>query len=316
MWFQEQLSTAITRSGKPFNAVSALLELIVRTGCVATSVPHDRIYGLLALATLAVSDDKVLPDDLKPNYLLSHESVYKTYARYIIGWTGDLRILLCSRNDLRGVPSWVPDFRYLGMIHTLDKPETLATPFFSDDGSRLTVQGSVVGTCIGYVLPWNSLLDGRTEAELDLDANQYFETAITSLVQQSAELRSENSTSAMGEFIDAHTRIAEDLAWFLDQENKDFRYSDSPGNHLRRIKAVMSYGKILLDDGIILGFVRRDVSVELGDKVCMFKGSDLPCVLRPKGEEYGLVGGCSSSFSRNYNSFIGGIRKVEQFILV
>ncbi|KAI3325537.1 heterokaryon incompatibility protein-domain-containing protein [Xylariaceae sp. AK1471] len=314
MWFQDQLPLAATQNGETYNAVSSLLELIVRTGCVATSVPHDRIYGLLALATLVHQD---LPEDLEPNYLRSYKSVYTTYARFIIGWTGDLRILLCGRNDLRGVPSWVPDFRYLGMIHTLEKPETLATPFFADNWNQLTVQGSVVGSCIKYVPPWHPAIGShsRTEAELDLDAKQYFETVITSLVHESAKLRNQSFGSTLSEFVEARAGAAEDLAWFLNQESLDTGYKEYPQNNSTTIKAAMTWGKILLEDGIILDFVRQDASVEPGDIVCMLKGSNLPAVLRPKGDVHELVGGCLASFSRNYNSFIGGTRKVVQFTL-
>jgi hypothetical protein len=323
MWFQDQLSSATIQGGAALNAVSSLLELIVRTGCVATSVPHDRIYGLLALATLI---HRNLPEDLEPNYLLSYESVYETYARFLIGWTGDLRILLCGRNDLRGVPSWVPDFRYLGMIHTLQAPDTLATPFFAKDWHQLTVQGSVVGVCIGYVPPWRPAIEGHkqtdadadadADAELGRDAKQYFETAMTDLVRKSAELRNESLKSALGNFVLTRAREAEDLAWFLKQEHWKIRQDEFASDNLPTLKAAMAWGKILLEDGIILDFVRQDASVEPGDIVCMFKGSNLPSVLRPHGEAYQFVGGCSASFSRNYNSFVGGTRKVVQFTLI
>ncbi|KAJ8122241.1 hypothetical protein ONZ43_g1516 [Nemania bipapillata] len=74
MWFQDQLSLNTISSRETCNVVSTLLELIMRTGCVAASVPHDRIYGLLALATQVPSIHRDLPEELQPNYLLSYET--------------------------------------------------------------------------------------------------------------------------------------------------------------------------------------------------------------------------------------------------
>lgn len=314
MWFQDQLPLRTTRSGETYNSVSSLLELIVRTGCVAAPVPHDRTYGLLALATLIHQD---LPDDLEPNYLLPYESVYTTYARCIMRWTGDLRILLCGRNDLRDVPSWVPDFRYLGMIHALEKPETLAKPLFADKGDQLTVQGSVVGSCIKYVPPWRPAIDSHshTEAELYVNGKQYFETVITSLVHESAELRNASFKSTPGDFVEVNARAAGDLAWFSKQDNLDTGSNEYSRNNLIPIKAAMAWGKILQEDGIILDFVRQDAAVEPGDIICMLKGSNLPAVLRPKGDIYRLIGGCLVGFSWNYNLFIRGTREVVNFTL-
>ncbi|KAI1123860.1 heterokaryon incompatibility protein-domain-containing protein [Nemania abortiva] len=315
MWFQDQLSLSATYSGGAFNVVSALLELIVRTGCVTTSVPHDRIYGLLALATQAPSAHCNLPEELQPNYLLSYESVCTTYAQFIISRTGDLRILLCSQNNLRGVPSWIPDFRYLGMIHTLDNPGTPSMASLSSDRNRLTVQGSLIGQCLKYIPPWNPTAENHTEEDLNFDARRYFQTVIISLVQQVSEFGNQSFDSALNEFVDLHVRRADDLTWFFKQENLDSSRLDFSDHFFKTIKSAMAYGKILLEDGIILDFVRQDTSVEPGDVVCMLKGSNLPSVLRPKGEVYELVGGCCSDFSRNYHSWIGGTREVIQFTL-
>ncbi|KAI0105339.1 heterokaryon incompatibility protein-domain-containing protein [Nemania sp. FL0031] len=316
MWFQNQPSLGRTSSAGAFDVVSALLELIVRTWCITTSVPHDRIYGLLALATQTPSVRQDLPEELQPNYLLPYESVCKTYTQFIISWTGDLRILHCSQNDLHGVPSWVPDFRYLGMIHTLDMPETPSMASLTSDGNQLTVQGSLIGQCIKYVPPWNPIIDNRTDKDLSLDARHYFHTVIASLVQQVAELRNQSFNSTLNEFVDLQVRRADDLAWFFKQENVDSRHLDISDTFVRTVKSAMAYGKVLLGDGIILDFVRQDASVEAGDVVCMLKGSNLPSILRPRGEVYELVGGCSSDFSRNYDSLIGGTREIMQFTLV
>ncbi|KAJ8127885.1 hypothetical protein O1611_g5751 [Lasiodiplodia mahajangana] len=316
MWFQDQLSSSKTSSGETSSAVSTLLELIVRTGCVATSVPHDRIYGLLALATQTLSTHRDLPEELQPNYLLPYENICTTYAQLIIRETGDLRILLCSRNTLRGVASWVPDFRYLGMIHTLDKPETPSMALLSNDGNQLTVQGSLIGRCIKYVPPWNPIVDNLTDEDLDRDARHHSQAVIERLVRQAAELRNQRFDSALNEFMDLQVRRADDLTWFFKQENVDSRHLDISNNSFKTVKSAMTYGKILLEDGVILDFVRQDTSVEPGDVVCMVRGSNLPSVLRPSGEVYELVGGCSSDFSRNYDSWIGGTREVTQFTLI
>ncbi|KAI1173990.1 heterokaryon incompatibility protein-domain-containing protein [Nemania sp. FL0916] len=315
-WFQDHMSSSTTYPGAGRSVISSLLELLVQTGCIATSVPHDRIYGLLALAAMAAPAPGNLPSVLQPNYLLSYESVYATYARFIIKWTGDLRILLCGRNDLQGVPSWVPDFRYLGMINTLDKPESLASPHFSRDGNQFIVRGSVIARCIKYVPSWNPTSDGRTEAELDLDAKHYFDTEIISLVQQSAKLRNESFGSAISDFMTSFTSEAGNLVWFFKLQNIEFPVEDFTSDTMPRIKTVMLYGKILLDSGVIIDFVRQDTSVQPGDVIAMLEGSNLPSVLRPKGTVYELVGGCCSSFSRNHNSFIGGTREVERFTLI
>lgn len=86
------------------------LNLLLRyTNNRTSSVPHDKVYGLLGMANLSA-----IPPSLVPNYRLPYAEVCYQYARFIIETTRDLTILPRENNDLSGVSSWVPDLRYCG----------------------------------------------------------------------------------------------------------------------------------------------------------------------------------------------------------
>jgi len=91
------------------------------------SVPHDMIYGILSLAHRGN-----FPKELAPDYNLPHTKVYWEYFRFIAKHTGNLSLLSTYRNDLQGVPSWVPDFRYRNASPEL--PTEFARITFSPDG--------------------------------------------------------------------------------------------------------------------------------------------------------------------------------------
>ena len=118
--------------------VDQLLYLVSQTTGKVTTEPHDRIYGLLGM-----TNTKNIPSKLLPNYKLPFAQVYQEYARYAIENSGDLSILDCTSNELKNVPSWVPDLRF-SVVRRL-KSSTTAVPAFSPDGRIMTVEGVRLG---------------------------------------------------------------------------------------------------------------------------------------------------------------------------
>jgi hypothetical protein len=105
------------------------------------AVPHDMIYGTLSLA-----DTSILPKELAPNYTLPYARVYYEYFRFIAQHTGNLSLLSTFKNELEGVPSWVPDFRYRDGF--LAPPVELGSVTFSKDGQQMNVDGVQCGRCV------------------------------------------------------------------------------------------------------------------------------------------------------------------------
>ncbi|KAM7207805.1 Heterokaryon incompatibility protein (HET) domain containing protein [Naviculisporaceae sp. PSN 640] len=116
-----------------------------------STVPHDKIYGILGLVEKASS----LPEPLKPDYSLDFRVVYGRFARFIMEQTGYLDIL--HYTDLRvkysGVPSWFPNLLASPSLTVKPEPDepvpyplTRGSVKFSEDGNVLAVQGCIVDT--------------------------------------------------------------------------------------------------------------------------------------------------------------------------
>ena len=69
-------------------------------------IPHDYLYGILS-----IGGTTKLPRKLAPDYAQRFEDVFHEYSKLILYHTGDLAIIPRMRHELKGVPSWVPDFR-------------------------------------------------------------------------------------------------------------------------------------------------------------------------------------------------------------
>jgi Heterokaryon incompatibility protein (HET) len=102
-----------------------------------STVPHDRIYGLLGMFKVTQ-----LTDDLLPDYQQPYALVCRRYTRYLIEQAQDLGILMFDKPmNVEGEQSWVMDFRWNRIF--LDDPITRHKGFFSSNGEELIVDGAM-----------------------------------------------------------------------------------------------------------------------------------------------------------------------------
>jgi hypothetical protein len=126
-----------------------LMDLLALTTQAKYTLGHDRIYGLWGLLGLATGDNVI--SSLTPDYRLPIECIYHQYAIFLVKNTGDLRILSCTKVDIKGVPSWVPDLRYLSLIGRGNSSptslRTKAVPIVSASGLELRFDGVQIDCC-------------------------------------------------------------------------------------------------------------------------------------------------------------------------
>jgi len=125
-----------------------LLWILMNLGSKVSTVPHDQIYGVLGLIGM-----DALPSELRPNYSLPYQSVCRSYSRYLIEETKDLRFLMFSNPPLlEEEPSWVVDFRTISPWAL--EPQVAHTGHFTKDGKGLVVEGVKTGHLL-QVIPRN-----------------------------------------------------------------------------------------------------------------------------------------------------------------
>jgi hypothetical protein len=130
------LSLGKVPRSSPAHELSYLLRLFIDK---QSTIPHDRVYGMLGLL------NGQLPEYLKPDYKLSFERVCQDYARFIIEATQDLQVIEARKSELEACPSWVPDLRYLTAKRKLHTAPAIGAIRFSADGQQLTVKGISIG---------------------------------------------------------------------------------------------------------------------------------------------------------------------------
>lgn len=280
-----------------------LLVTILRlAGRKNSSDPKDQIYGLLSL--LKYFKHENLPEELKPDYRLSHEEVYWNYAVFLFKSLGDLQLLDSTRNELEHVPSWVPDFRYLFLGH---KPRCESYVRVSSDKRTLHLRGCKMGTfcnlkkrhvredvkpCIEAIPAWlpyqcrefdkHILKPAATIREITIEElfNEIVEKAIMIMDRTSKEsfyqvYRRLCKSSGGRRPRHAKRKLTPDLLWIEET-----------------IADMLIAPWILLNDGTVMSVFRRDADIETGDLVCLLKGAPALSLLRPSGDSYRYLSQC------------------------
>ncbi|KAF2036823.1 hypothetical protein EK21DRAFT_83751 [Setomelanomma holmii] len=103
------IPTRMKETSTRFDFHPAVMYLQLLRICYASrsTIEHDLFYGVLGL--LEVNE---IPECLSPDYRLPFEQVSTNYARYMIEYYKDLRILDTYQDRVRDCPSWVPDMRF------------------------------------------------------------------------------------------------------------------------------------------------------------------------------------------------------------
>ncbi|KAK8112248.1 heterokaryon incompatibility protein-domain-containing protein [Apiospora kogelbergensis] len=111
----------------------------------ACSIPHDILYAVFGL----MDSMHHSPNHLRPNYAKTFERVCHDYAVEIFTNSPyGLKLLGFARNELQGdVPSWVPDFRYIGDI-ALSLVDRDGATRLSSNNRQLLFEGANIGICV------------------------------------------------------------------------------------------------------------------------------------------------------------------------
>ncbi|KAH0562355.1 hypothetical protein GP486_002946 [Trichoglossum hirsutum] len=126
-------------AGDAVNVPERLLFLLAQIcGSFNATDPRDTIYAILGLL-----GTDTIPQELFPDYTTSVEDVF-------------------HNKDLAGVPSWVPDWRYVN-IRKEGRSERPSAANVTDDGLELKLEGTVLGTVATVVHP-TAVRDYITEA--------------------------------------------------------------------------------------------------------------------------------------------------------
>jgi hypothetical protein len=282
------------------SAADFLVDLLTRTTDRDSSVPHDRVYGLLGLAGIMKSNP--LPSALTADYRLPFSKVCHQYASALIQATKDLRLMVCVHRDISGVPSWVPDFRYLEL--GVQKKDHGIRAEVSADGASLSVYGVVIGTC-------HSSLGGWDMADEDLDAGMLRRKSHLErrIIEFSAALRGVPPALVRDELLESMLRADRDTtrgAWqavFASITNGDLDLADQ--QLIAPVATMMRMPYVVLENGTIDVLRCRSASPGVGDLLCLVKGLSDPALIRPHDDEYEFISTCyrvRNSTHENYNS--------------
>ncbi|KAI0548547.1 heterokaryon incompatibility protein-domain-containing protein [Xylaria curta] len=329
-----RLKLSLEREGQQLqmSLTEYILEILSYVNGAQSTDPRDRLYALLGLVTFLA--EKHLPIELRPNYRLPFEIVYWQYAAYLLQNSGDLRLLLTNRRELEGIPSWVPDFRYLSLR---GKASCNPTIRISQDKHMLHLQGMRMEHICDTVDEW---IDSKY---LTVGTNSGLQYRIRYVEGRIFKLASQIRNVTLEEILD-------EFFWgafvMFKQGGKDGvrkAYSNLKGHSHRngawlsqrvRAKTTDSFGKeftianqircslVLLEDGTILSVSRAEVDFMPDDIVCVFKGATLPSIIRPSehGDSFILVSQCEiRSGTFHQQSFDEGFwadRKLEEFRIV
>jgi hypothetical protein len=132
-----------------------LIHVLLETCYHDCSDPRDKIFAVLGLAK-----DWLKEQNIKPDYKISPEEVFKDFAVWDVLYSGSLRILSCASRSQSGrgskLPSWVPDWRDIDNTHPFIRyndracfsaaGKTSTVAWFSVDRKVLHVMGKLVDT--------------------------------------------------------------------------------------------------------------------------------------------------------------------------
>ena len=262
-------------------------------------IPHDYLYGILS-----IGGTTKLPRKLAPDYSQRFEDVFHEYSKLILYHTGDLAIIPRMRHELKGVPSWVPDFRSARAFPFTSVGEfSLSVNFdvsISKDGRVCLTRGVYLGevmfdlNCSGFIGSGNkravigcfdNFLERFCEQER-LDKHDVL-TKVLEVFCQNSEFGN-FGTSQVQDFYDECMSRSPHM---VDQG--DLSHEDILMEWLSRTVECVCFAT---SQGLLSSLARHDERPKKGDVLAVLKGADHPWLLRPTidsdAEEYTFLGAC------------------------
>jgi len=286
---------------------------------VKATDPRDHVYAFLAF------QDRPLPA-LKPDYTLSVEMAYAAASAAIMNGSGSLSLLGLVRGSLYPyiLPSWAVDWRAAesrqgsridqrdggdfnascGRIHKADTPYTVGSPVIGVRGKVIDIIKTTSPICRSKFHPdpkscillfeeFDYIQDILPEPlSLDSDARTGFAARILAVLvayNQGPSISNADKELSLNNLLfvynnlaslETHEEYQENMRYFWDLKNALLH-----GVALR-IKKRLFFATRYESFGLGPSDIRR------GDVVCILHGSKVPCILRPMGRQYRVVGQC------------------------
>ncbi|OTA96145.1 hypothetical protein M434DRAFT_393232 [Hypoxylon sp. CO27-5] len=317
-------------SPKKLDMAEVLATLLRVTGKKSSSDPKDQLYGLLGL--LRHLNEGEIPEEFAPDYRLLYEDVYWNYAAFLFQSIGDLKLLDCTRNELRRVPSWVPDFRYFSLGPELRRESSVQV---SPDKRDLHLRGCMLGTFRDAIAGCDLQDIMPSDKKIPIKLLRRLEEFEERILKPSAAARETTIEETFDDMMKNTTKIlsVDGKASFYQIYR---RLRESPGGRRSRsaqkrrttgvrwkeeaIAGQLVTPFLLLDDGTILRVIREDADVRPGDLVCVFKGAWVPSLVRSSGENYTFLGRCDAKVGplkqQNFDDDFWADKEIQDFRLV
>ena len=296
-----------------------LFELMKLTQARQASDPRDKIYGLLSL----VKDQNPLP--YPPTYDVDARTLYRDFAAHAIVQSQELRLLeVCEMNEpspLGQLPSWVPTWSATGLL--FDSLTSATDPFCaagpSIERARLEVQGDTllvpglvingikaVGTQMKFSVPQKEQsyddLEWTLMGVIYEESRRMIDKSISYGSSEKIREEAKSHTLVGGRYTDYRRADQDTISivkthdWYQNHRgNVSVEPTDRRCEHIaeaqRRIKQTADDRRLCLSSKGRIGWVPK--KGKEGDVIAVAIGSEIPIVLRPRGEEeYEVVGAC------------------------
>ncbi|RYP40315.1 hypothetical protein DL767_001772 [Monosporascus sp. MG133] len=310
-----------------------LLEILATKFPAEAADPRDHVYGYLGLCNFG--DYGGVPDSLRPNYRKQFQRVWYDAAVHLITETGDLRILSCVGPRISGLPSWVPDFRWLMQVSRFEPFTDTNSVHLSGDGTELSVKGVRLGVCQAVIPDAADPGLGQGIDDWLRDRVNIVEDAFTAI----SGISQRGNTDILpwyevlfgtdAQESRAHYVNARALYEAIRKGSRGCRVENTSmdsWDDSTRSEAVHTLSMVLMNGFVItsdckIAKIGPSRPPRRGDLICLFLGSSTPSIIRSCGAKYELVDSCIFGFGGDEDEpassqLFWGQQTLEEFILV
>jgi hypothetical protein len=296
-------------SAKALREKRSLLTLLSEFNVANATRAHDKVYGLLGLAS-EIQEASTSSPALKAHYESPVEHVYTQVARYMIESSGNLRVLhACLGTSDRSLPSWVPDWSYSAWRFQEGTGECFQLPGLSDTtpvaeflecGRRIQVQGFAIGTLIDITDTIEA--DELQNLRIPMQVIALFIKTIFNIVKRPLSWIGLGWFTYLLSRIDA--KLGEEATSYLnfyqrlskESQERDTRpitlQEDESTSILQQKRVGRNFRTTPLLDIKYLNWPCHTWAsrAEPGDVLCLFRGADRAMLLRPCENNWELIG--------------------------
>jgi hypothetical protein len=301
-------------NGETYTAYAlSMLGLVERTHGMGATDPRDKIYALLHLAR----DEDSLK--IQPRYDRTFEECYMDATRRILKTDGKLlclSLVLLTEAHQNDLPTWTPDFRSISLRwykhFRMDPEYRLYTATGESrvcmndtaDQTHLALRGLCVGTITAVSTPSgsNDNIPGTIGRDV-LDKEKWFRFAQEQVKQSIYPSTGETIETVFADIIcgdvsltvpdgepqrlhSSARALQQRIAFFEGEllEEQEYPVTSDNFHYANPVCHATHYQRMIYLDTGYLGLATRWSMI--GDKVFLLMGADMPCLLRPVGDNY------------------------------